>query len=586
MSNKPKKLDMEEWGSKVAQWQSATHDIPRIVHEEIAKSRRLNDPAKRAAKTIVSDPFSIQYALGYKDRHYSITYDVLKRIPQQLSVVAAIIQTRCNQVGSFSQPYRNTKSIGYMIKHKDPSHQTTKSEMEFIQTLERMIYNCGRDKRNPYSSRSRDDFEAFLKMIVRDSLMYDQCTFEVVPDRRGLPYEFVPVDASTIRIASDEEDYKRMFGREQPPNFKEHPLGPYRTMTLNSDASDPAYDRPAYVQLVNGQIENVFTEAELAFGVRNPRTDIYIHRYGYGELEQLITIISSHLNAEEYNRRFFTQGSAPKGILNFKGDNITSDMLEAFQREWRANLEGVHNAWRTPILQSEGLDWIPLDKSNAEMEFNQWIEYLIKVACAVFLIDPSEINFDLHGGVQQTPLFEASQEWKLKASRDRGLKPLLRFIAKLVNKYIIEPIDDHFSFDFVGLDELTEQEKHELRKEEVGSFKTLNEVRRAEDLPDVEGGDVVLNPTYLQARQMQMQEDQMAQMQAQQGAQPPGGQPAGQQLQGQPEGDPAEQQANPQDEHQASLPAYADNFQKSLGNGKFLEIEFDDWIEIKRHSLY
>ncbi|NJL53703.1 hypothetical protein HC928_00260 [bacterium] len=116
--------------------------------------------------------------------------------------------------------------------------------------------------------------------------------------------------------------------------------------------------------------------------------------------------------------------------------------------------------------------------------------------CAVFLIDPAELNFDMHGGVQQTPLFESSQEWKLKASRDRGLKPMLRFIAKMINDSIVSKIDDHFMFDFMGLDELTEQEKHELRKEQVATYRTLNEIRREEDLPDVEHGDIVLNPTF------------------------------------------------------------------------------------------
>src|SRR5690606_26138942 len=161
------------------------------------------------------------------------------------------------------------------------------------------------------------------------------------------------------------------------------------------------------------------------------------------------------------------------------------DQLEAFKRQWRANLEGVENSWRTPIMQAEqGIDWIDLHPSNQEMEYSMWIEYLIKITCAVFLIDPAELNFDMHGGVQQTPLFESSQEWKLKASRDRGLKPLLRFIAKMINDHIISKIDDHFMFDFMGLDELTEQEKHELRKEQLATYMTLNEIRREEDLSD------------------------------------------------------------------------------------------------------
>jgi hypothetical protein len=354
--------------------------------------------------------------------------------------------------------------------------------------------------------------------------------------------------------------------------------GPYRALQLYE--KDPKV-KPAYVQVVNGQIENVFTDEELAFGVRNPRTDIYIQGYGYGELEQLITIITSHLYAEEYNRRFFMQGSAPKGILNFKGDAMTPDMLEGFRRQWRASIEGVENSWKTPILQSEaGIDWIELNKSNKEMEYNAWIEYLIKVICAIFLMDPAELNFDLHGGVQQTPLFESSQEWKLKASRDRGLKPLLRFIAKQINEHIVSKIDDHFVFDFVGLDELTEQEKHTLRTEQVASYLTLNEVRRADDLGDLEHGDMPMNPTYLQAMQIKMSMEQQKQQQEQMQQQAAASQGGG-------EGAP-----NPMDTGRAQPtpeepgPEYADRFTKSVRidskDGKFLEIDLDDWKGLVR----
>lgn len=576
-------IEFEKWVKQVSEWQDVTKNIPVLVQQDISKGKYRPEKPDHGFKSHTFDPLAVQYSMGFKDRKYSLSYDVLKRIPQQLSIVASILQTRCNQVGSFCVPYRSSKSLGFVIKHKDSAKLTTKGEREMIKELEQFIYNCGSSKPNKHNlDVQRDDFEGFLKKIVRDSLMYDQATFEVVPDHRGMPFEFMAVDASTIRLATQ----KSIFGpnstwHNRPAVISNDFLlsgheNPYRTMKLyNRDPSE----RPAFVQVINGQIENVYTRDELAFGVRNPRTDIYIQGYGYGELEQLVTVITSHLYAEEYNRRFFMQGSAPKGALVFRGDSMTPDQLEAFRRQWRANLEGVENSWRTPIFQSEqGVDWLDLGKTNQEMEYNAWMEYLIKLTCGVFLIDPAELNFDLHGGVSQTPLFESSQEWKLKASRDRGLKPMLRFIAKMINDNIIDKIDDHFMFDFVGLDELTEQEKHELRKEQVSSYMTLNEIRRAEDLPDVEYGDMVLNPTYIQAMQasstMKQQEAQMQQAQGAQGGQPPapGGQPPTDQAQG-----------AGQEQQQNSAPAYADTYAKSLTaqsqNGvKFLEITLDDWL--------
>lgn len=516
-------FDYEDIIRTVARAQAATMHIPRIVGEEIRKGWKQlpNAGPERSPKSWFFDPLSLQYALGYKDRRFSLTYDTLKRVVSQLSILNGIINVRASQVASFAEPYRKTRSLGFVIKHKDTDHQTTPAEIAFIKELEGFIMSCGRAESNPYSRIKRDNFEVFLRKVVRDTLTYDQTCFEIIPDRRGIPYEFITVDASTIRIASDDRYVGVNSSMHERQGFT--PSVPARFAGLY-EGKDYGYRTASgqtidYVQVVNGQIENVYGKRELAFGIRNPRSDIYIHQYGYSEIEQLITIITSHMNAEHYNRNFFTNGAAPKGLLNFKGDNWTQDQLEAFKRMWASMVQGVENAWRTPILQSEGAEWIDLNKTNAEMEFGKWIEYLLKIICGVFLIDPAELNFDLHGGVQQTPLFESSQEWKLKASRDRGLKPLLRFLARMINENIIDQIDDHFVLEFVGLDELSEQEKHELLVEQIGSYMTLNEARRSMDLPDLPYGDMPMNPVYLQAIQVQMEQQQMQQQQEQEAQQ-------------------------------------------------------------------
>lgn len=561
-------IHLSDWYESASLAKSASQATPVLnLEDDLVKGRLRKTVPERAAKTVLSDPLALNYAMGFKHKKDSMSFEIMRRVAHQLSLVSAILQTRCNQIASFSAPFRQTKSLGYVVKHKDPGHLTTRSEVEFIKELEAFIGSCGHHVQNPHTSKKRDDFETFLKKIVRDSLTYDQTCFEVVPDRRGKPFEFLAVDAATIRIAAPEGSLVGPNASWVERDSTDLRGAPFKMRQMYEfDSENP----PAYIQLVNGQIENIYARDELAFGVRNPRTDIYVQGYGYGEIEQLVSILTAHLYAEEYNRRFFMQGSAPKGILNLKGENFQPDMIETFRRQWRANVEGVENAWRTPILQAEqGVEWINLNPSNKDMEYGQWMEYLIKITSAVFLIDPAELNFDLHGGVQQTPLFESSQEWKLKASRDKGLKPLLRFIEKLINEHVIDRIDDHFTFQFVGLDELTEQEKHELRKEQIASYMTLNEIRVAEDLDEIEYGDFPLNPTYIQMRAQIMQEEQQKQMQQQQAAPAPAAPGAAAPTGATGEGiQPAESTRTQQ---------YADNFGKG-----FLEVELDDWFDDMR----
>lgn len=562
---------MTQWEKSLS---SNNYSIKQYTHDDLRKSKYKPQTPAVSSRGTLWDPLAIQSAMGFKDRTYSLSYDVLKRIPEQLSVIAAIIQTRVYQISSFAAPFRLTKSLGFEVKHKDPAHYVTDSEREMIASIEQFIYNCGHPDENPHNEHMvrRDDFETFLKKVVRDSLMYDQLCFEIVPNRKGEPYEFMAVDASTMRYAAvlnadEKTNWMERNGMAQEQNSS----SPYRIPNNNNTQMPRSKNfRPAYVMVIDGQPVEAFSRDEMAFGIRNPRTDLTIQGYGLSELELLISTITAHLYAEEYNRRFFMQGSSPKGILNFKGDEMTPDMLEGFRRQWRDNVQGVENSWKTPIMQSEGVEWIDLHKTNSDMEYNQWMEYLIKVSCAVFQIDPAEINFDLAGGVSQTPLFESSSEWKLKASRDKGLKPLLRFIAKLINDYIVSKIDDRFTFDFVGLDELSEQEKHELRMEQLQSYMTLNEIRAAEDLPPLPHGDMPMNPTYIQAKQAALQEEQQKQaMEAQAPANAASG-GAGQGASGGAEEEPEEDKS----------PAYSDRFTKSL-----LEVQFDDdedWITILR----
>lgn len=513
-------FDFNEIVKNVAAAQIATQHIPVLVQQELKKSWKQlpNTEAQRGPKSWFQDPLTLQYALGYKDRKYSLTYDTCRRIAGQLGIISAIINLRSAQVAGFCQPYSWTKSLGFAIRHKDPDHKMTPAEVSFVKELEDFIMRCGKAEKNPYARTERDDFETFIRKIVRDSLVLDQCVMEIVHDHVGLPFEFWAVDGATIRIAADDRYIGVNTSYHDRAGFKPSSLSRFANLYEGKQYGyEPTGGNPvAYVQVINGQIEHVYSSKELCFGVRNPRTDIYAQGYGYGEIEQLITIITAHLFAEDYNRKLFSQGTNAKGILNLKGDNYTPEQLEGLKRSWLANATGIENAHRSIIMQSEGIEWHDLQKSNQEMEFGKWMEYLLKVSSGVFLVDPSELNFEMHGGQQQTPLFEASQEWKLKASRDRGLKPLLKFLAKFINRGIIEKIDDHFAFEFIGLDELSENEKHEMLVEQLASYMTLNEARQSMSLPPLENGDIPMNPTYIQA---------MTAQQGQQGGGDSGGPP-------------------------------------------------------------
>lgn len=457
--------------------------------EELAKAvEKGKGDEKYEPKSFMYDPFYMMETLGYKERVMSVSYDTLRLMSERNPIIAAIINTRIHQVTSFARPPRSRYDLGFEIVLRDSKKTPTKEEEKKILELTKMIESTGLP--TVVDEESRDTFGMFLAKQVRDSLVFDQACFEIVSGRNGKPVAFYAVDSSTIRLATT----PRMLRSWYETTNKE-----LKKLMDNKD-----FEKVKYVQVVGGKVVNTYTEKEMAFCIRNPRSWLQSNGYGVSELELLITTITAHFYAEEYNRRFFSTGSAPKGIIHFEGGSagITQAQLDAFRRQWHAQVMGVWNAWRTPIIASPAkLVYTNLQMTNRQMEFSNWIEYLIKLICAIYLIDPAEINFDLRGGaMQQAPMFESSSEAKLKMSRDRGLRPLLKFFEEEIDKNIIFQIDDKFELQFVGLDLRSEKEMQDLKIRELERFKTIDEIRAEYDLDPLgedKGGDLIMDSSYI-----------------------------------------------------------------------------------------
>ena len=233
--------------------------------------------------------------------------------------------------------------------------------------------------------------------------------------------------------------------------------------------------------------------------------------YAPGELELLINLITAHLFAEAHNRNFFTQGVGSKGILHIKGD-LPRAQLEGFKRQWDQKVTSSRNAFRPPIVGGDDVKWVPISESNRDMEFDSWMNYLIRMICAIYQIDPAEINFDI-SKVNSSSLNETSNEQRIKSSRDKGLRPLLHYVENIINRRILPQwnidLANEFEFKFVGLDAETRSQEIDRIEKETRVWKTINEARNEMGYPPVEGGDIIKDGAFTQFRQMEMQK-QMA----------------------------------------------------------------------------
>lgn len=448
-------------------------------------------------KTYFIDPLQFNANLGYKDKPFSLSYTTLKRM-SKAPIINSIIITRKNQVADFAEPQSDKYSTGFIIRKKnvDKGYKMDKMDQKIASSVTDFILNCGTE-----SSWGQDDFDTFIRKFIDDSLVYDQATFEIIRNRRGKLERFLATDAATFRVASsyfaeDIKNHKSFFnqGFLTSEDFGQKVHGYY----------------PSHVQIYQTAKVNEFYPWELCFGVRNPATAVNSNGYGRSELEDLINVVTGMLWGDEYNRRFFSQGSAPKGFFKVKG-GANETALQQFKQQWQAMISGVMQSWKTPLVEAE-IDWVDLQKNNRDMEYSSWIEYLIKLSCASYSIDPLEIGWDISRSSGNSSLFGGDMNKRLQHSKDKGLYPLLKFVQRKINKYIIEQINPEYEFVFSGLNGMTISEELDMDIKKAKSFMFINEVREKYDLKPVEHGDIISDSVYAQQIQAERQEKQQAEM--------------------------------------------------------------------------
>lgn len=400
-----------------------------------------------------------------------LDYDQLLAMTR-VPLIASIIQTRVNQVAEFATPSKDGNNVGFMIRLKDRDGVPNDDDLETIEQLYQFMLDCGDNR-----IAQETNFEAFLRMLVRDSLTYDQACFEVIRNRGGGVAGFMNVDSRTIR-RTKMTDAEKKAGRRDPK-------------------------KPQFVQVIDNKPKAEFMSNDLCFGIRRPRSDLRFHGYGFPELEEAVGLITHLLNADIYNSANFTNGISVAGIIAVKS-KMNPQLFRSFRREFYQMLSGSANAKKTPLVQldpdsNEDLKALNLSASNKDMEFQQWQHYLLKCICALYQIDPMELGFQFGQEGVTSSLNQKSGAERVLMSKEKGLRPLLRAVQQWINRYVIDQLDDRFELLFMGLDTTTAQEQLQMNIDKVKSIMTINEVRALYDLPALPNGDIILDSTFIQA---------------------------------------------------------------------------------------
>jgi len=478
-------------------------DIMKAQSYLVESSKKMQQGSTRA---YLFDPYGSQYTgQGYKRDQKKVGFEILKRMGD-LHVAKMVKTTRINQIKDFLSFSEDEQKEGYTVRRKksifnDNSKTKLSNEdkkriefiVEFLENSKAPVKNKpSAINFNPAKWDIFDDLDEFVSQIMDQSLTYDQATFELQRNRKFELLAYKAIDASTIRIL-DTIDKRYWKDGERQYDVVNGFLPRYAQVWGNEIQRNPVTGDPI-----------VYYPWELGFGVRNKNSDILKNGYGESELEILINITTWLLYGMEYNGNFFKNGSNPKGFINIKSGIGGQDSINDFRETWRRMLTGPNNSHRIPVFEGVDLEWVDLQQSNKDMEFNEWLEFLLVMFCAVFTIDPSEMGFNLS---KASNLFgQDGQKQRLEHSRDKGLKPLLIFLQKFITRYIVSEIDAEFEFAFTGID--LEDEESKIKnidaalKAGITSFE--KQFESFEGVKYDPKKHTILNSVFLQNLQMKM----------------------------------------------------------------------------------
>lgn len=413
----------------------------------------------------------------------SISYDTLKQMART-PVIRTIIGTRVDQVANFAEPVESEQEKGWKIRKKkrisnQEKKEPTKDELKKIEFITNFIQNGGSNE-NKWGFESLDEY---IRQLAYDSLSIDQMCMELANNRAGKLVQFYPVDGATIRLV---DDSKSDILKQQFP-----PIQGYY---------------PKFVQVWQDQICTAYYPWEMTFGIRNKFTDINTNGYGVSELEDMINIVTWMLFGMQYNGNFFTQGSNPKGFFTLEGENVAPSTLNEFKQMWRNTITGVQNSHKVPVMGmgNAKINWVDMQTSNKDMEFDAWLEFLIVIGCSIFRIDPSECGFNLQKASQV--FGQDGQKARLKHSQTKGLTPVLKLIQRVFTKYIVERLDEEFEFIFCGVETEDQVQALDMDVKKIqNGFMSLEDGFKKYSGRDFNPEkDTILNTAYLQIKQMNM----------------------------------------------------------------------------------
>lgn len=464
---------------------SANKSLSDLIGASSGSSRTVNRTT-RPRMAFTEDPVRKDNYFGlFKNKKRLLPDWTIKRIRQEDHLVASILRARANTMSMFARLRKDRFDIGLEGNIK-PEYEDVISPEQRIKVQERiskalnLLMNCGSN--DGVANEDRMLLSEFFYTTTIDGLSFGRFATEVIYEENEegekTVHRFRPVDAGTIMRAVQKGEYADSV-RQSSIRMLEEIQG------SKIDKESVLAGRYSWIQVVDNTPRQAFTQEEMLVCNLFPSTDIEHNGYPVTPLDTVMQTVTTHISIETYNRLYFANGRATKGILVIKSEEIDQATIEGIKQQFNASINSVGNSFRTPIFgvgPEDDVQWVPMNMQKKDGEFQFLYDSVSRNILSAFCISPDELPGygHLSKGTNQQSLSEASNEYKLTAARDTGIRPLILKFQDFINEKLLPLIDPELSqicvITLSGLDADTRQNEALRLQSDMPIHMTMDDV--------------------------------------------------------------------------------------------------------------
>lgn len=459
---------------------SDSKSVTQTLTKALERAKSAN--SKAPSLSFTESPNTANYEGLYKYKKGLLPNSVIKQIRVADHLIAGILRTRGAQGSAFGHLRidRFDRGIELAIKpefYKILTPEQNEKILERMKRAESLLLNCGHTK--GLEDHQKLSLADYLDVQVRNGSSFGWFTTEIIYDRSqpadaegNYPFHrFRPNDAGTIYRAVRKGDSLDTGLRKEAMKL----LAELNAQETSINIAALEADEYAWVQVPDGhQPRQAFTHKELLVCNLYPSTDIEHCGYPVSPLDTIVNSVTTHIAIDTYKKLFFQNGRASKGAFIIKADSLDQPAMEAIKREFDASINNVSNSFRTPLLglaPNEDAEWVSFQNEGLSDGFEYMYDQIARNILSAFSMSPDELPAygHLSKATNAQALSESSNEYKMTAARDTGLRPLIQKIETFFNDRLFPILDPILAkiceIHFIGLDaESIEQESTRLQQ--------------------------------------------------------------------------------------------------------------------------